>query len=155
MGGKAAARTRFRPSRSGSCIGFKVYFRLKTRVIAGNEAYVSLHPAGARMTKIPRKITDDPYGAAQLIKRLFAEQGLVYWRRYLLAFFLMAISAGATAGSAYLLGQVINQAYINRSISGIVALSGIIIALFTAKGIATYWQTIILSRISNAILANN
>lgn len=107
------------------------------------------------MTKIPRKITDDPYGAAQLIKRLFAEQGLVYWRRYLLAFILMAVSAGATAGSAYLLGQVINQAYINRSISGIMILSGIIIALFTAKGFATYWQSIVLSRISNAILANN
>ncbi|MBY0382830.1 MAG: ABC transporter ATP-binding protein/permease [Xanthobacteraceae bacterium] len=107
------------------------------------------------MTKTPRKITDDPYGAARLIRRLFTEQGLGYWRRYLLAFILMAISAGSTAGSAYLLGQVINQAYINRSIGGIMTLSGIIIVLFTAKGVATYWQSIILSRISNAILANN
>jgi ATP-binding cassette subfamily B protein len=67
----------------------------------------------------------------------------------------MAVSAGATAGSAYLLGQVINQAYINRSINGIITLSAIIIGLFTAKGLATYWQSIILSRISNAILADN
>ena len=42
------------------------------------------------MTKLPRKITDDPYGAAILIRRLVAEQGLAYWRRYLLAFALMA-----------------------------------------------------------------
>jgi ATP-binding cassette subfamily B protein len=28
------------------------------------------------MTELPKKITDDPYGAAILIRRLFAEQGL-------------------------------------------------------------------------------
>jgi len=110
---------------------------------------------GTGMTQVPRKITDDPYGAAELIKRLVAEQGLAYWHRYAIAFCLMGLSAGATAGSAYLLGQVINQAYVNRSISGIVTLSGIIIALFTIKGAATYGQAVILSRISNAILANN
>ena len=38
------------------------------------------------MTELPKKITDDPYGAAILIRRLVAEQGLAYWRRYLLAF---------------------------------------------------------------------
>jgi len=107
------------------------------------------------MSKAPRKITDDPYGAAGLIKRLVAEQGLAYWRRYALAFGMMGLSAAATAGSAYLLGQVINQAYVNRSISGIVTLSAIIIALFTIKGAATYGQAVIMSRISNAILANN
>jgi ATP-binding cassette subfamily B protein len=107
------------------------------------------------MTDAPKKITDDPYGALQLIKRLVTEQGINYWRRYLLVFVLMAIGAGAGAGVAYLFGKVINQAYVYRSISGIMTLSAIIIALFTAKGIATYWQSVLLSRISNAILANN
>ncbi|MGK3945763.1 hypothetical protein ABK046_46390, partial [Streptomyces caeruleatus] len=83
------------------------------------------------MPPIPRKITDDPYGAFQLIKRLVAEQGVLYWRRYLLVFFLMAIGAGASAGSAYLFGKVINQAYVYRSISGITTLSMLVIALFT------------------------
>jgi len=107
------------------------------------------------MPPIPRKITDDPYGAFQLVKRLVAEQGAVYWRRYLLVLFLMAIGAGASAGSAYLFGKVINQAYVYRNINGIMILSVIVIALFTAKGIATYLQAVMLSRISNAILANN
>jgi len=107
------------------------------------------------MSKVPRKITDDPYGAAQLIKRLAAEQGLAYWRQYAFAFALMGLSAAATAGTAFLLGKVINQAYVHRSISGIVTVSAIIIALFTLKGAATYGQTVVLSRISNAILADN
>lgn len=107
------------------------------------------------MTRLPRKITDDPYGAAILIRRLVMEQGVAYWRRYLIAFALMGVAAGATAGSAYVLGQVINQAYIDKNVLGIAVLSGVTVILLFLKGVATYGHTVILSRISNAILANN
>jgi ATP-binding cassette subfamily B protein len=110
---------------------------------------------GMRMTDLPRKITDDPYGAAILIRRLVMEQGAAYWRRYLVAFVLMAVSAGATAGSAWLLGEVINQAYVDKNVRGIVILSLVTIAVFTLKGAATYGHSVILSQISNAIIANN
>ncbi len=107
------------------------------------------------MTEFPKKITDDPYGAAILIRRLIMEQGAAYWRRYLLAFLLMGVSAGATAASAYILGQVINQAYVEKNVRGIAILSGITVLLFMLKGASTYGHTVILSKISNAILANN
>src|SRR6195256_4225414 len=107
------------------------------------------------MTEFPKKITDDPYGAAILIRRLVMEQGAAYWRRYLLAFALMAVSAATTAGSAYLLGEVINQAYVDKSVRGIMILSGVTIVIFIIKGLATYGHSVILSQISNAILANN
>ncbi len=107
------------------------------------------------MAEFPKKISDDPYGAAILVRRLVMEQGAVYWRRYLTAFVLMGISAGATATATYILGQVINQAYVARNIPGIAALSGVTVLLFIVKGIATYGHTVILSKISNAILANN
>jgi ATP-binding cassette subfamily B protein len=107
------------------------------------------------MTELPKKITDDPYGAASLIRRLITEQAAVYWRRYLLAFALMAVSAATTAGSAYLLGQVINQAYVEKNVAGIAILSGITVLIFALKGAATYGHSVILSNISNAILANN
>jgi ATP-binding cassette subfamily B protein len=107
------------------------------------------------MTKLPRKITDDPYGAAILIRRLIAEQGLNYWRRYLTAFALMGVVAAATAGATYVLGQVINQAYVAKSVPGITILSGVTVLLLFIKGVATYGHTVILSKISNAILANN
>src|SRR6204780_168769 len=110
---------------------------------------------GTRMTEVLKKITDDPYGAAILIRRLISEQGLAYWRRYLLAFVLMGISAGATALSAYVLGQVINKAYVDRDVRGIVILSGVTALLFILKGAATYGHQVILSKIRTAILANN
>jgi ATP-binding cassette subfamily B protein len=107
------------------------------------------------MTELPKKITDDPYGAAILIRRLITEQGMAYWRRYLAAFALMAISAATTAASAYLLGEVINQAYVDRNVRGIFMLSSVVLVIFIVKGAATYGHSVILSQISNAILANN
>jgi ATP-binding cassette, subfamily B, bacterial MsbA len=107
------------------------------------------------MAELPKKITDDPYGAAILIRRLITEQGAAYWRRYLLAFALMAGSAAATAGLAYLLGAVINQAYVDKNVRGIAILSGVTIVISMLKGAATYGHSVILSQISNAILANN
>ncbi len=106
-------------------------------------------------SKTVGKITDDPYGAAILIRRLVREQGLVFWRRYLMAFVLMAVSAATIAGSTYLLGEVINQAYVDKNVRGIVILSGVTVLVFMLKGIATYGHQVILSQISNAILANN
>ncbi len=105
--------------------------------------------------QLPRKITDDPYGAAILIRRLIVEQGAIYWRHYLQAFALMAVSAATTAGSAYLLGKVINQAYVDKNIGGIAILSAVTVVIFILKGAATYGHSVILSQISNAILANN
>ncbi len=107
------------------------------------------------MADFPKKISDDPYGAAILIRRLVMEQGIAYWRRYLTAFLLMGVAAGATAGSAYILGQVINQAYVAKNVPGIAILSGVTVVLLFIKGVATYGHMVILSKISNAILANS
>ena len=107
------------------------------------------------MTEFPKKITDDPYGAAILIRRLITEQG---------ADLLAALSAGVRADgrlggrdrrSAYILGQVINKAYVDKDVRGIAMLSGVTILIFVLKGAATYGHPVILSQISNAILANN
>jgi len=107
------------------------------------------------MAQFPKKITDDPYGAAILIRRLVMEQGVTYWRRYLMAFALMAIAAGSTAAATYVLGQVINQAYVDKNIPGIAMFAGITVVLLFIKGVATYGHMVILSKISNAILASN
>ena len=107
------------------------------------------------MADFPKKITDDPYGAAILIRRLVMEQGVSHWRRYLTAFALMAVAAGATAAATYVLGQVINQAYVEKNVRGIAILSGVTVILLFIKGVATYGHAVILSKISNAILASN
>src|SRR6187551_2163632 len=98
---------------------------------------------------------DERYGALPLIRRLLTEQGLVHWRKYAIAFTLMAVAAGCTAFSAYLIGDVINQAYVNRSLPGIIVIGAITVVLFSLKGLATYGHSVMLSRIGNRIVANN
>jgi ATP-binding cassette, subfamily B, bacterial MsbA len=107
------------------------------------------------MANLPKKVTDDPYGAAVLIRRLVMEQALAFWPRYLTAIVLMGIAAAATSVSAYILGEAINKAYVDKNIPGIALFSGLIVVLFIIRGISIYGQTVILSKISNAILANN
>src|SRR6266700_3285010 len=69
------------------------------------------------------------HDAAVLVRRLLGEHALVHWRLYSVAFALMAIAAGCTAASAYLLGNVINEAYVDRNFPGIVALAAVIVVL--------------------------
>src|SRR5664279_4446555 len=113
-------------------------------------------PDRGRMTDLRSKPEEDErYRPIALIRRLLTEQGFVHWRKYAVAFVLMALSAGCTAMSAYLIGDVINESYVNHNLPGIVILGGITAALFTVKGLATYGHSVLLSRIGNRIVANN
>jgi ATP-binding cassette subfamily B protein len=100
-------------------------------------------------------VTSDNDSAFALIRRLVTEYGLAHWKRYAIAFTFMAITAGATALTAWMMGVVINEAYVNRSFPGIVMLGIATIVLFAVKGGATYGQAVMLSRIGNRIIAEN
>ena len=91
----------------------------------------------------------------QLIRRLVAEYGAKHWKSYATAFFFMAISAGGTAAIAYLMGTIVNKAYVDRSFHAIVVIGLFTIVIFCARGAATYFQAVILSRVGNAIIAEN
>jgi ATP-binding cassette subfamily B protein len=104
---------------------------------------------------IRRRFFADPQGAAVLVRRLVLEQAAGQWRRYLLAFAMMIIAAAATSLGAYLIGDVINQAYVNRNLPGIIVLALVTAAIFMIKGMATYGQAVTLARIGNRIIAEN
>jgi ATP-binding cassette subfamily B protein len=107
------------------------------------------------MNKRSLPIAEERYRALPLVRRLLTEQGLVHWRKYAIAFTLMALAAGCTAFSAYLIGDVINQAYVKRNLQGIILLGAVTVVLFTMKGLATYGHSVMLSRIGNRIVADN
>jgi ATP-binding cassette subfamily B protein len=90
-----------------------------------------------------------------LVRRLVAEYGRVHWRQYAVAFAFMGVAAAGTALVAYMMGTVINEAYVHRNLPGIIALGFLTAAIFMAKGVATYGQSVMLSRIGNSIVAEN
>jgi len=97
----------------------------------------------------------DRNSAVALIHRLLTEQALGQWKRYITAFVLMAVASGATALSAYLVGNVINAAYVDKNLPGIIVFAVITALLFIVRAIATYGHSVILSRIGNHIIAQN
>jgi ATP-binding cassette, subfamily B, bacterial MsbA len=97
----------------------------------------------------------DPDSAQSLVYRLLTEQAFGQWRRYAIAFTLMSIGAGATALCAYLVGNVINAAYVDRNMPGIFWLALLTAALFLVKSIAVYGHTVLLARVGNRIIALN
>jgi len=96
----------------------------------------------------------DRYPTFVLIRRLLVDEALGYWPRYAAAFVMMGIAAAGTALSAYLLGTMTNEAYVNRNYHGIVVIGFIAMAIFAIKGLATYGSAVTLSWIGNRIIAN-
>src|ERR1700720_1839406 len=89
--------------------------------------------------------TSQRYSTYALVRRLLVDEALGYWPRYAIAFALMGIAAAATALTAYLLGTMTNEAYVNRNFHGIVVIGVIAMVIFAAKGFATYGSTVTLS----------
>jgi len=97
----------------------------------------------------------DNESSYRLIRRLVTEYGAKHWKSYAVAFVLMAITAVGTALIAYLMGTIVNKAYVDRSFYAIVVIGLITIVIFCTRGAATYFQAVILSRIGNSIIAEN
>jgi ATP-binding cassette, subfamily B, bacterial MsbA len=102
-----------------------------------------------------QRLSANPDGTAALVRRLLVEQAAGQWRRYALAFGLMFIAAGSTALGAYLVGDVINQAYVHKNLPGIIILALVTAVIFMVKAMATYGQALMLARIGNRIVADN
>jgi subfamily B ATP-binding cassette protein MsbA len=102
-----------------------------------------------------QRLFADPSGTPALVRRLLAEQAWGQRRRYALAFGLMAIAAGATALCAYLVGHVINAAYVDKNLPGIFWLALGTAGIFMLKALATYGSSLTLARIGNRIIADN
>ncbi|MEJ0077670.1 MAG: ABC transporter ATP-binding protein [Alphaproteobacteria bacterium] len=107
------------------------------------------------MTTRFQSLFADPYGAPVLIRRLLAEHALRHRRLYAFAFAMMGVAAICTAISAYLLGDVVNQAYVHKNFHALLLVGLAAFGLFALKGAATYGQQVIMMRIGNRIVADN
>lgn len=92
-------------------------------------------------------------GAFPLIRRLVLENFSRYAARYALAMVFMVLVAASTALSAWIMRDVVESLFISRDFEKIVYVAGFVVAIFLVKGMATYGQTVTLSRVGNAIVA--
>jgi subfamily B ATP-binding cassette protein MsbA len=89
------------------------------------------------------------------MRRLLRENVKPYARLIWVALAFMAIMAGATAISAYLMKPVVNDVFIKKNLDMLWLISGAITATFLIKGLANYAQSVLMSRVGFQIIADN
>ncbi|MEM8811546.1 MAG: ABC transporter ATP-binding protein [Pseudomonadota bacterium] len=96
----------------------------------------------------------DPQGeAVQTLRRLITGTARLYFWRYCIAVGFMAVTAAATAATALIMENIINDIFINRDEGMVYVIAAVLCGIYLVKGAASYGQLVIMGRINNAIVA--
>lgn len=104
----------------------------------------------------PSLMSDHPQSSSSyaLIARLFKGYLKPHMGGFVVATFFMAIAAATTGGLAKMIEPIVNQLGKGHSDSYIMGLGGTIIAIFAARGLATYFHTVIMNKIGQRIVTD-
>ena len=93
--------------------------------------------------------------SAILMRRLIRDSVRPYFGRLGFAVIAMAIMAGATALSAWLMEPVVNDVFIRKDQTMLWLVGGAVLLTFVVKGIANYAQATLMSHVGLKIIADN
>lgn len=90
-----------------------------------------------------------------LIRRLLGENFRQYRGRYAFAFVLMGLVSATTAGTAWIMKDVVNRIFVERDAAMVLPIAVTIMAIYITKGLSTYGVNVTLSRIGNNVIARS
>src|SRR5271166_1641085 len=67
---------------------------------------------------------------------------------------MMALIAVTTSLSAWIIGRIVDKIFVGRNLTAVWEITAAIVVIYTVKGLATYGQQVVLSRVANAIVAD-
>ncbi|WP_425337607.1 ABC transporter ATP-binding protein [Rhizobium leucaenae] len=88
-----------------------------------------------------------------MLKRIIAENGRDHIWGYAIAIICLILVAASTAYIAYIMKLVINEAFVERRAEVVWVICSSIFVAFVVRGFAGYFQSVILSKIGNNIIA--
>ena len=94
-----------------------------------------------------------PMANRSLLYRLLSENLRDQAPWYALATVAMLIVAGMTSMSAWIMKDIVNETVVSKDMNRMFMLAGGVALIFIIKGIATYFQIVILSKAGNNIIA--
>lgn len=94
-----------------------------------------------------------PKDNLKLIKRLLTDKWSDYAPRYAVVFVFMFLVAGTTSAAAWLMGDVINLIFVDKSKSALIWIPAVVVIIYIIKGAATYYQEVLMARIGNSMVA--
>jgi len=89
-----------------------------------------------------------------LLTRLVANHVRPHWIRVALAIVCMALAAAATAGNAWLMEPVLDKVFVARDTTMLYLVPLAVIAAAFVKGIATYFQGVLLNHVGQRIITD-
>jgi len=92
---------------------------------------------------------------ASLLARLFRENIRGYGHWFLMALACMAVMAGATALSAWLMEPVVNDIFVNRDPEMLVPVGMAVLVVFLVKGFANYGQATLMAYVGLRIVTDS
>jgi subfamily B ATP-binding cassette protein MsbA len=98
---------------------------------------------------------DTHLASHKLVGRLLRHSVRAYAGWLVLALVCMAIMAGATALTAWLMEPVVNEVFIARNTGSLWLIAGAVVATFLTKGLANYGQSAIMAFVGLRIIADN
>lgn len=94
-----------------------------------------------------------PDGSIALIGRLLSETGRQYAGQYAIAFVFMAMVAISMALSAWIMGDVVDDIFVDQNHNMLFFLSGAILVISFFRGVGSYGSMVVLARIGNSVVA--
>jgi ATP-binding cassette, subfamily B, bacterial MsbA len=92
--------------------------------------------------------------SAALVQRLAREFMRPHARRIMLAFVLMGLAAGSTAGRAWLMEPVLDRIFVAREGSLLLLIAAGALALAVTKGVADYGEAVLMTRVGQRVIAD-
>ena len=107
------------------------------------------------MTKKRLSLTDENERGlvVRLLKRVFAENGRDYAGQYAVAIGCLVVVSAATAFLAWIMRDVIDRIFVDQNRAVLFSLPLVVFLAFLVRGVASYFQGVILARIGNNIVA--
>jgi subfamily B ATP-binding cassette protein MsbA len=106
-------------------------------------------------------LSDRPAGSIRLDdttlalgRRLLADHVRPQLGRIVVALVCMAIVAASSAALAYLMEPVVNEIFVNKVAEALPLIAGAVLAVFVARGLATYGQSVLMNRVGQRIIAD-
>ena len=90
----------------------------------------------------------------KLFLQIFQDYFRRFWRSYVMIFVLIGIASVTTAAAAWLVKDIVNSVFADQSSQLLLSLVLAVLAIFMARGLSTYFQTVISQRVSNSIVAD-
>ena len=88
-----------------------------------------------------------------LYHRIVMENAAGHWRGYAISMGLLLMVSGSTAAMAWIMRDVINGLFVDKDLAAIRVIAIMVVGIFLIRGIATFGNAVILTKIGNQIVA--